>query len=90
MYLAHLSHSTATKNKLEEAFFIYLKEIDRIWVEDEKVNELKTDILKKYDALCKEFSRCKPIKKEFIKCYNNKEDLILYGSNATVYLLKSR
>ena len=90
MYLAHLSHSYSAKNKLELAFYNYLKGVDRITVENEKVNELKADILKKYDSICKEFSRCKPIEKSFHKCYDNKEDFNLTGANVIFKLLKSK
>ncbi len=90
MYVCYLGHSTMTKNKLEEEFFQYLKSIDRIWVENEKISELKNDILKMYNQLCEKHHRCKPLKKEFSKTYHENGDFILYGSNATFYLLKTK
>ncbi|ROI09770.1 hypothetical protein EGI11_03160 [Chryseobacterium sp. H3056] len=90
MYVCKLGHTTSAKNKLEEEFFQYLKEIDRIWVEDEKVEELKKDILSAYSKRCEKHPRCKPLQKSFYKGFDNKEDFILSGSNASFTLLKTK
>ena len=47
-------------------------------------------ILDKYDELCKEFPRCKPIPKQFSKGFAENGDYNLFGSNATFTLLKSK
>lgn len=88
MYLTYQHYSTASKNKLEEEFYNYLKSIDRTLIEDNEIEDFKAEILQKYDDLCKEFPRCKPIKKSLSKMFS--EDIILFGSNAEFKLLKSK
>lgn len=91
MYLAHHHYSTASKNKLEDEFFNYLKSIDRTLIEDDKVEDFKAEILKKYEELCIENPRCKPIDKLFYNGHLDKKlDFHLLGSNASFTLLKSK
>lgn len=88
MYLVYQHYSTASKNKLEEEFFQHLKSIDRMLIPDDKIEFFKEGILLKYDDLCKEYPRCKPIEKRWY-CQNEK-DIHLFGSNAEFKLLKSK
>lgn len=91
MYVCYLSHSTATKNKLEEEFFKHLQEIDRTWCENSQVDKVKQDILNKYQSLCEKYPRCKPIHKEFSSVrLNGKGDFILWHSNAVFTILKTK
>lgn len=88
MYLTYQHYSTASKNKLEEEFFQHLKSIDRMLISEDKIEFFKEAILLKYDDLCKEYPRCKPIEKRFY-CHND-NDIHLLGSNASFTLLKSK
>ena len=90
MYIAHLDYATAPKNNLEASFYEYLRAIDRTLIDNDRINDYQQIILDKYDELCKKFPRCKPIKKQFGSGYKEKGDKILYGSNATFTLLKSK
>ncbi len=90
MYIAHLSFATASKNKLEESFYEFLKSLDRDLVENQNIKGYKQKILDKYDELCKVYPRCKPIHKSIDKVLSKKGDLTLFGSNATFTLLKSK
>ena len=90
MYLSNLSYSTASKNKLEESFYEYLKDINRTEIQNNKIEDFKIRILKAYELLCEQNSRCKPIKKDFGNGHSFPGDFILYGSNATFTLLKSK
>lgn len=90
MYLAQLSYMTSSKNNLEESFCNYLRSIDRELIEEKLIVEYEQKILDKYDEFCKKFSRCKPLLKSFGNGYQDKGDRILYGTNATFTLLKSK
>lgn len=90
MYIAHLDYATATKNNLEASFYEYLRAIDRTLIDNDKINDYQQMILDKYDELCKEFSRCKPIEKHFSSDFLGNGDFQLFGSNATFTLLKSK
>ena len=90
MYLANFSFSTVAKNKVEEAFSEYLKTINRELIQDNDIEEFKKTVLKEYDFICELNPRCKPIKKDFGTGYSFEGDFVLYGSNATFYLLKSK
>lgn len=87
MYLAYLSHAYVTKNKLEEGFYQYLKSIDRTLIGDSEIGKFKKEILLKYDELCKQHSRCKPIAKRY---YSQGKDISLHGSNAIFRILKAK
>lgn len=90
MYIAYISHSTSTKNKLEEAFSKYLKSIDRTAIENSDVENFKKNILKKYNELCDEFSRCKPWPKHWEKSWSNGNDFWLRHSNEHFLLIKTK
>jgi len=90
MYMVYMGHSTMAKNKLEKAFYNYLKSIDRTLIEDSKINEFQKQVLTEYDNLCLEHPRCKPIRKEFSNRRTNNPDIVLYGTNATFLILKSK
>jgi hypothetical protein len=64
-YYCHFGHSTATKNKLEDAFREYLKSLDTNLYDASDVVKLQKDIIKRSEALNTEYKRCKPLKISF-------------------------
>lgn len=87
MYLAYFRYGTVAKNKLEDDFSNYLKEIDRTLVPDQEIEDFKQEILDDYARLCAKHNRCKPMEKHY---HEMNQDFILHGSNSEFKLLKSK
>ena len=90
MYLVYQHNATASKNKLEDEFFQYLKSLNRKIVEEKNLLKFTEDVLKKYNDLCKEHPRCKPIEKRFSRGFSENNDIHLFGSNTCLTLLKAK
>jgi hypothetical protein len=64
-YYCHFGHSTATKNKLKDAFYEYLKTFDGHLFDASDVVKLQKAIIYRSEVLNEEFKRCKPLEISF-------------------------
>lgn len=66
MYIVTFGHGSATKNKLQSAVYDYLQTLDRLIVEDEKLDQFEKTVLAEIERLHKEeYPRCKSLEPKF-------------------------
>ena len=81
--MSYISYTLKCKNSLEKAILEFLKENNRIIVEESKVEEFKEIIVSGIVKLNEENKRCKPVSFGFF----GKHDMHLQGLHFVVFNL---
>ena len=90
MYLAHKTYSTQAKNALDKSFEDYLDMLDRTLIENDKIDEFMSGVLKHYLKLSSVHKRCKPRQIFFYFPLKNDSKISLHGSHVSFEFLKSK
>ena len=85
-YFCHLVGGIKTKNKLQEQFSCFLREMDGELYQAKELNKIKEYIIEKAKELNEEFPRCKPLYISFAQ-YSRKDRHYLCGFEFDNFIL---
>lgn len=86
-YFCHLVGGKQTKNKLQEQFSYFLREMDGELYEAKELSKIKEYIIEKANELNEEYPRCKPLNISFTQ-YAEKDKHHLYGFEFNSFILR--
>lgn len=86
-YFCHLVGGIQTKNKLQEQFSCFLREMDGELYQAKELDKIKEYIIEKANELNEEFSRCKPLNISFAQ-YSEKDKHHLCGFEFNSFILR--
>ena len=86
-YFCHLVGGIQTKNKLQEQFFCFLREMDGELYQAKELNKIKEYIIEKANELNEEYPRCKPLNISFAQ-YIEKDKHHLCGFEFNSFILR--
>ena len=69
-YFCHLVGGIQTKNKLQEQFSCFLREMDGELYQAKELNKIKEYIIEKAQELNEEYPRCKPLSISYARLLN--------------------
>ena len=85
-YYCNLVGGIQTKNKLQEKFSCFLREMDGELYQAKELNKIKEYIIEKAKELNEEFPRCNPLNISFAQ-YSEKDKHHLYGFEFDNFIL---
>lgn len=85
-YYCHLVGGIQTKNKLQEQFSCFLREMDGELYQEKELNKIKEYIIEKAKELNEEYPRCKPLNISFAQ-YSKKDRHYLCGFEFSNFIL---
>nr|DAF37222.1 MAG TPA: hypothetical protein [Caudoviricetes sp.]DAK04046.1 MAG TPA: hypothetical protein [Caudoviricetes sp.] len=86
-YFCHLVGGIQTKNKLQEQFSCFLREMDGELYQAKELNKIKEYIIEKANELNEEYPRCKPLNISFAQ-YVEKDKHHLCGFEFNSFILR--
>lgn len=86
-YFCHLVGGIQTKNKLQEQFSCFLREMDGELYQAKELDKIKEYIIEKAKELNAEFPRCKPLNISFAQ-YVEKDKHHLCGFEFNSFILR--
>ena len=86
-YFCHLVGGIQTKNKLQEQFSCFLREMDGELYQAKELNKIKEYIIEKANELNEESPRCKPLNISFAQ-YVEKDKHHLCGFEFNSFILR--
>ncbi len=86
-YFCHLVGGIQTKNKLQEQFSCFLREMDGELYQAKELDKIKEYIIEKAKELNEEFPRCKPLNISFAQ-YVEKDKHHLCGFEFNSFILR--
>ncbi|WP_281639712.1 hypothetical protein [Capnocytophaga sputigena] len=86
-YFCHLVGGIQTKNKLQEQFSCFLREMDGELYQAKELDKIKEYIIEKANELNEEFPRCKPLNISFAQ-YSEKDKHHLCGFEFNSFILR--
>jgi hypothetical protein len=86
-YYCHLVGGIQTKNKLQEQFSCFLREMDGELYQAKELNKIKEYIIEKANELNEEYPRCKPLNISFAQ-YVEKDKHHLCGFEFNSFILR--
>ena len=86
-YYCHLVGGIQTKNKLQEQFSCFLREMDGELYQAKELDKIKEYIIEKAKELNEEFPRCKPLNISFAQ-YIEKDKHHLCGFEFNSFILR--
>ena len=85
-YYCHLVGGIKTKNKLQEQFSCFLREMDGELYQAKELSKIKEYIIEKAKELNEEYPRCKPLNISFAQ-YSEKDKHHLFGFKFSNFIL---
>ena len=85
-FFCHLVGGIQTKNKLQEQFSCFLREMDGELYQAKELNKIKEYIIEKANELNEEYPRCKPLNISFAQ-YVEKDKHHLCGFEFSTFIL---
>ena len=85
-YYCNLVGGIQTKNKLQEKFSCFLREMDGELYQAKELNKIKEYIIEKANELNEEYPRCKPLNISFTQ-YSEKDKYYLCGFEFNSFIL---
>ena len=86
-YYCHLVGGIQTKNKLQEQFSCFLREMDSELYQAKELDKIKEYIIEKANELNEEYPRCKPLNISFAQ-YVEKDKHHLCGFEFNSFILR--
>ena len=86
-YFCHLVGGIQTKNKLQEQFSCFLREMDGELYQAKELDKIKEYIIEKANELNEEYPRCKPLNISFAQ-YVEKDKHHLCGFEFNSFILR--
>ena len=86
-YFCHLVGGIQTKNKLQELFSCFLREMEGELYQAKELNKIKEYIIEKANELNEEYPRCKPLNISFAQ-YVEKDKHHLCGFEFNSFILR--
>lgn len=86
-YFCHLVGGIQTKNKLQEQFSYFLREMDGELYQAKELDKIKEYIIEKANELNEEYPRCKPLNISFAQ-YVEKDKHHLCGFEFNSFILR--
>lgn len=86
-FYCHLVGGIQTKNKLQEQFSCFLREMDGELYQAKELNKIKEYIIEKANELNEEYPRCKPLNISFAQ-YVEKDKHHLCGFEFNSFILR--
>ncbi|WP_315043624.1 hypothetical protein [Capnocytophaga sputigena] len=86
-YFCHLVGGIQTKNKLQEQFSCFLREMEGELYQAKELNKIKEYIIEKANELNEEYPRCKPLNISFAQ-YVEKDKHHLCGFEFNSFILR--
>lgn len=86
-YFCHLVGGIQTKNKLQEQFSYFLREMDGELYQAKELDKIKEYIIEKANELNEEYPRCKPLNISFAQ-YVEKDKHHLCGFEFNSFVLR--
>ena len=86
-YFCHLVGGIQTKNKLQEQFSYFLREMDGELYQAKELDKIKEYIIEKANELNEEYPRCKPLNISFAQ-YVEKDKHHLCGFKFNSFILR--
>ena len=85
-FFCHLVGGIQTKNKLQEQFSYFLREMDGELYQAKELDKIKEYIIEKANELNEEYPRCKPLNISFTQ-YSEKDKYYLCGFDFDRFIL---